>query len=63
MEAQGYRGIGPEEGIFVDKKDAFAYALSRCLSGTEEEQEEFREMLEEWFFSSNWLFERDENDE
>ena len=51
----GYFGIGPEEGIFVKKKDAYQYAIDRCLRGSLEEQAEFREMLEEWYFSGNWI--------
>lgn len=51
----GYIGIGPEEGTFVPAEDAYAYALERCLGGTEEEVKEFREMLVEWYYSSDWI--------
>ena len=51
----GYLGIGPEEGIFVPDVNAFRYALERCLNGTKEEQNAFREMLEEWYYSGNWI--------
>lgn len=51
----GYIGIGPEEGIFVPEDKAYQYALERCLSGTEEVQEEFREMLVEWFYYGDWV--------
>ena len=51
----GYLGIGKEEGAFVPKQDAYAYALERCLNGTQEEQEEFRKMLVEWYYSGNWI--------
>lgn len=44
-----------EEGTFVEQSEAFAYALERCLSGTEEEVKEFREMLVEWYYSENWI--------
>lgn len=51
----GYLGIGPEEGIFIPEETAFQYALERCLHGSMEEQKEFREMLEEWYYSGNWI--------
>lgn len=50
-----YRGIGPERGRVVEAESAYGYALSRCLGGTEEEQEEFKQMLIEWFYSGNWI--------
>jgi hypothetical protein len=49
-----YEGIGPEQGTVVSQEDAYAYALERCLSGTEEDKQEFKEMLVEWFYSGNW---------
>lgn len=51
----GYLGIGPENGTFITEDKAYQYALERCLSGTEEDQKEFREMLVEWFYSGNWV--------
>lgn len=51
----GYIGIGPEEGTFVPAAEAYAYAMERCLQGTEEDKKEFREMLVEWFYSGNWI--------
>lgn len=51
----GYLGFGPEGGTFVPEENAYQYALERCLFGTLEEQEEFREMLVEWFYSGNWV--------
>ena len=50
-----YRGIGPEEGTIVTEEEAVDYALKRCLKGTEEDQEEFRKELVEWFFSGDWI--------
>lgn len=50
-----YEGIGPEEGTIVTEEEAFDYALERCLRGTPEDQEEFRSMLVEWFYSGNYL--------
>lgn len=61
----GYKGIGPESGRYVSAEDAPAYAMERCgiqlseLPG--DTQEEFLLMLEEWFFSGNWI--PDEQDE
>lgn len=50
-----YTGIGPEHGKVVDEEQAFEYALERCTAGTLEEQAEFKEMLVEWYYSSNWI--------
>ncbi len=50
----------PEEGLIVEEEQAFDYALERCLSGTQEDRKEFREMLVEWFYSGNWI-EEDED--
>ena len=55
-----YEGIGPEQGTVVSDEDAYSYALERCLSGTEEDKQEFREMLIEWFYSGHWT-RRDDN--
>lgn len=52
LNGPGYPGIGT--GNFVPEEDAFDYALERCLHGTEEDKQEFREMLNEWFYS-NWI--------
>lgn len=65
FKSQGYwRGIGPESGTIINDDIAFQYALERCLHGTPEEQQEFREMLIEWFYalSDFWIRgrERDE---
>lgn len=54
-KAEWYYGVGPETGKFVAAEDAYKYALERCLSGTLEEQKEFREMLVEWYYSGNWI--------
>ena len=50
-----YVGFGPEAGTGIEEKQAYQYALERCLNGTPEEQQEFREMLVEWYFSGNWV--------
>ena len=51
----GYLGIGVNRDVFVSDEDAYAYAFERCTNGTEEEINEFKEMLVEWFFSGNWV--------
>lgn len=55
MPHAGWVGIGPEEGTFVADADAYSYAMERCLHGTEEDMNDFREMLVEWYFSGNWI--------
>lgn len=55
-----YKGIGPEQGNVVEEEQAFEYALERCLKGSAEEQQEFKEMLVEWYYSGNW-YEEDED--
>lgn len=50
-----YIGIGPESGTIVEGEQAYEYALERCLKGTLEEQQEFRDMLVEWYYSGNWI--------
>ncbi|WP_374971888.1 hypothetical protein AB9D59_00400 [Blautia producta] len=49
-----YEGFGPEQGTVVSDEDAYDYALERCLSGTENDRQEFKEMLVAWFYSDNW---------
>ncbi len=48
-----YVGFGPEEGHVVPEDKAFDYALERCLRGTIQDQEDFRDVLVEWFYSVN----------
>ncbi len=53
-----FDGPGYEEmrtGTFVPEESAYEYALERCLHGTEEDRQEFKEMLVEWFYSGNWI--------
>ena len=57
-----YTGIGPEYGKVVDEEQAFDYALERCLHGTIQDQEDFREILVEWFYSGNWIKEDEDDD-
>jgi hypothetical protein len=50
-----YLGMLSEEGNVVEDEEAFDYALECCLKGTLEEQQEFREMLVDWYYSGNWV--------
>ena len=52
MVQDGYLEFHSNE--FVSDEDAYAYAFERCTNGTDEEIEEFKQMLVEWFFSGNW---------
>ncbi|MDD3253939.1 MAG: hypothetical protein PHV18_15450 [Lachnospiraceae bacterium] len=54
-QGTGFLGVGPEEGTFISEDSAYAYAVERCLHGTEEETKEFKEMLVEWYYSGNWI--------
>lgn len=53
----GYVSLG-RKSVYVSDEDAYDYALDRCLNGTEEEKEEFKRELVEWFFSGNWVKEK-----
>lgn len=52
-DGNGYRQI--KNDFFVSDEDAYDYALANSLNGTEQEQEEFRKMLIQWFYSGNWV--------
>ena len=52
-----YIGIRSEKDIVIDDEEAYDYALERCLHGTEEDQKEFHNMLVEWFYSGDWMYE------
>lgn len=61
LNGSGYKEIGTD--LFVPEEDAFNYALEQCLEivpggicGFSWKQE-FKEMLVEWFYSRNWVFE------
>lgn len=55
-----YLGMLSEQGNVVEDEEAFDYALERCLKGTLEEQQEFKEMLVEWYYSGNWVHREEE---
>ena len=54
-----YIGIRPEQDTVVSEDQAFDYALERCLHGTPQDQQDFKELLVEWFYSGNWIKEAD----
>lgn len=55
---QGYKGIGPEQGLWIPQNEALFYALARCgvqlVDPSAPEAQEFCAMLESWFFSGNF---------
>ena len=57
-----YIGIRAEKDTVVDDEQAYEYALERCLHGTEEDQKEFHNMLVEWFYSGDWMYEKGEEE-
>lgn len=57
-----YVGVGPEQGKVIEEEQAYQYALERCLHGTPEDQQEFREMLVDWFYSGNFIKEEKKNE-
>ena len=58
-EISGYKGIGPNAGIFVPAADAFHYAASECgvllFKTTAPLADEFKQLLLDWYFSGNWI--------
>nr|DAW41399.1 MAG TPA: hypothetical protein [Bacteriophage sp.] len=54
-----YIGIGPETGTIVEDTEAYEYALEHSLHGTPAEYAEFKKFLIEWFYSGNWVEERE----
>lgn len=57
-----YVGLGPEEGHVVPEDKAFDYALERCLRGTIQDREDFREEVIRWFYSDNRVKEDEDDD-
>lgn len=50
----GYEGIGPERGIFVSRKDAYAHVLGSGIDIPEEIRESPEE-VEAWYYSGNFV--------
>lgn len=50
---KGYRNL--RTGEFVTDVDAFSNALWECLFGSKELQEEFKEMLLDFYYDGNWV--------
>ena len=59
-----YEGFGEHEGEYILASDALDYAMKQCgivhSGSTSPEQQEFAEMLVEWYFSGNWRAIREE---
>lgn len=57
-----YVGICTENGKRIDDEYALEYAMERCgIQAVDGEVDpEFAEMLVEWFYSGNWVYEEDE---
>ena len=60
--AVGYRGICCNRGIYVDAEDAPDYAWQQLgivflgdAPDGKAEQDEFKKMATEWYFSGNWV--------
>lgn len=62
-----YEGFNEHEGEYVSVQDALAYAMKQCgivhSVGRSPDQQEFDEMLVEWYFSGNWRAIREEDSE
>lgn len=56
-----YEGVQSENGKIVDESEAYEYALKRSLNGSDEDKEQFKNALVEWFYSGDWI--RREDDE
>lgn len=62
----GWQGLGPNRGRFVDRADGFSVACQGCGIRQWEpgaaEAAEFRSMLEEWYFSGDWIWKEEEDE-
>lgn len=57
LNGPGYKEM--KTGIFVPEEDAYDYVLER-ISQDNDLKQEFKEMLVEWFYSGNWVYEDDQ---
>ena len=56
----GYIGICHESGKYVPADEAADYAAEQCgIKLTDQTTDEFRNMFVEWFYSGNWVEDRD----
>lgn len=64
---KGWQGLGPNRGRFVKGADGFAVACRGCgilqWEPQAPEAAEFRAMLEEWYFSGNWIWKEEDDEE
>lgn len=58
-EVKGYKGIGSNAGKFVPADDALSFAFQQVgiviFDPDAPESIAFAEMLEDWFFSGDWV--------
>lgn len=61
----GWQGLGTNRGRFVEKADGVSVACKGCgilqWKPDAPEAAEFKAMLEEWYFSGDWIW-KEEND-
>lgn len=48
---KGYRGIGPEKGVFIKEEEAYQYAKAHL----DDMPDEDRQMFVDFFFSGNYI--------
>lgn len=64
---EGWQGLGPNRGRFVSRAEGFAVACRGCgilqWNPRAAEAAEFKAMLEEWYFSGNWIWKEDTDEE
>ena len=64
---EGWQGLGPNRGRFVNRSEGFAVACRGCgilqWNPRAAEAAEFKSMLEEWYFSGDWIWKEDTDEE
>lgn len=64
---EGWQGLGPNRGRFVNRAEGFAVACRGCgilqWNPRAAEAAEFKAMLEEWYFSGDWIRKEDMDEE
>lgn len=64
MAGAVYVGVNSEKGNVVPEEEAYGYAFERCTNGSDEDIQEFKKMLVEWFYSGDWIkYEKGEREE
>lgn len=64
---EGWQGLGANRGRFVSRAEGFAVACRGCgilqWDPRAAEAAEFKAMLEEWYFSGDWIWKEDTDEE